>query len=63
MALGLVADEPDRVPRLQVFRAPHQNVIIGPGGLGTWQARVPGERGGSTARTSCGGSITCDNAA
>jgi hypothetical protein len=45
MALGLVADEPDQVPRLQVFRAAHPDVITGPGGFGTWQARIPRENG------------------
>jgi len=41
----MVADEPDQVPRLQEFRAAHPDVIIGPGGFGTWQARIPRENG------------------
>jgi hypothetical protein len=48
--LGLVPDEPDQVPRLQAFRAAHPDVIIGPGGLGTWQARIP-EPNGETVAT------------
>lgn len=39
--LGLIPDEPDQVPRLRDFRAAHPDVIIGPGGFGTWQARIP----------------------
>ncbi len=41
LALGLAPDEPDQVPRLAVFRAAHPDVIIGGGGFGTWQARIP----------------------
>jgi hypothetical protein len=40
-------EEPDQVPRLQAFRAAHPEVIIGDGGFGVWQARIPepdGER-------------------
>ena len=44
-ALRLVADEPDQVPRLRQFRAAHPDVIIGDGGFGTWQARIPEENG------------------
>jgi hypothetical protein len=40
-ALGLAPAEPDQVPRLQRYRAAHPNVIIGAGGFGTWQARIP----------------------
>ena len=40
-ALGLAPDEPDQVPRLQRYRAAHPDVIIGAGGFGTWQARIP----------------------
>ena len=41
--LQLVPDEPDQVLRLRDFRAAHPDVIIGPGGFGTWQARMPRE--------------------
>ena len=40
-ALGLAPAEPDQVPRLQRYRAAHPDVIIGAGGFGTWQARIP----------------------
>lgn len=43
--LGLVPDEQDQVPRLIRFRAEHPDVIIGSGGFGTWQARIPQENG------------------
>ncbi len=43
--LGLVPDEPDQVARLLEFRAAHPDVIIGSGGFGTWQARIPEENG------------------
>jgi hypothetical protein len=46
-ALRLVREEPDQVLRLRVFRVAHPEVIIGDGGFGVWQARVPepdGER-------------------
>ena len=45
--LRLVREEPDQVLRLQGFRAAHPEVIIGDGGFGVWQARIPepdGER-------------------
>jgi hypothetical protein len=45
LPLGLVPDEPDQVLRLQVFRAAHPGVIIGDGGFGTWQARIPEPNG------------------
>jgi hypothetical protein len=48
--LGLLPDEPDQVTRLRRFRAAHPNVIIGPGGFGTWQARIP-EANGETVTT------------
>ena len=48
-ALGLVPDEPDQVLRLRDFRAAHPDVIIGPGGFGTWQARIPEENGETVA--------------
>ena len=40
-ALGLAPDEPDQVLRLGRFREEHPDVIIGDGGFGTWQARIP----------------------
>ncbi len=46
-ALRLAPDEPDQVPRLREFRAAHPGVIIGSGGFGTWQARIP-EKNGET---------------
>ncbi len=36
-----VPDEFDQVLRLQAFRAAHPEVIIGDGGFGTVQARIP----------------------
>jgi hypothetical protein len=41
MALGIAPDEPDQVLRLGRFREEHPDVIIGDGGFGTWQARIP----------------------
>lgn len=40
-ALGIAPDEPDQVIRLGRLRKEHPDVIIGDGGFGTWQARVP----------------------
>ena len=40
-ALGIAPDEPDQVLRLGRFREEHLDVIIGDGGFGTWQARIP----------------------
>lgn len=40
--LRLAREEPDQVLRLQGFRAAHPEVIIGDGGFGVWQARIPG---------------------
>lgn len=48
--LSLLPDEPDQVLRLRDFRAAHPEVIIGPGGFGTWQARIP-EANGETVTT------------
>jgi len=45
-----VPDEPDQVLRLRDFRAARPDVIIGPGGFGTWQARIP-EPDGETVTT------------
>jgi hypothetical protein len=39
--LGLAPDEPDQVLRLREFRAAYPDVIIGDGGFGTLQARIP----------------------
>lgn len=44
-ALWLMPDEPDQVIRLREFRAAHPEVIIGDGGFGTWQARIPAPNG------------------
>jgi hypothetical protein len=44
-ALWLVREEPDQLLRLQAVRAAHPSVIIGDGGFGTWQARIPEENG------------------
>ena len=49
-ALRLAREEPDQVPRLQAFRAAHPEVIIGDGGSGVWQARIP-EPDGETVIT------------
>ena len=38
---GIASDEPDQVLRLIRFRKDHPDVIIGDGGFGTWQARIP----------------------
>lgn len=48
--LRLVPDEPDQVMRLQRFRVAHPGVVIGEGGFGTWQARIP-EPDGETVTT------------
>ena len=48
-ALQLAADEPDQMPRLREFRAAHPGVIIGSGGFGTWQARIPETNGETVA--------------
>ena len=58
-ALGLAPDEPDQVRRLQRYRAAHPGVIIGAGGFGTWQARIP-ERPArqSPSATRCGNCST-----
>jgi hypothetical protein len=42
---GLVAGEQAQVTRLRRFQAGHPDVVIGPGGFGTWQARIPEELG------------------
>lgn len=43
--LGLMPDESYQEVRLRQFRAAHPTVIIGSGGFGTWQARIPEENG------------------
>jgi hypothetical protein len=45
LRLQLVPDEPDQVLRLARFRQEHPDVIIGDGGFGTWQARIPEPNG------------------
>jgi len=40
-ALRLAREEPGQVLRLHAFWAAHPEVIIGDGGFGVWQARVP----------------------
>ena len=49
-ALGIASDEQDQVLRLCRFREEHPDVIIGDGGFGTWQARMP-EPDGETVIT------------
>ena len=49
-ALGIASDEPYQVLRLIRFRQEHPYVIIGDGGFGTWQARIP-ESHGETVTT------------
>ena len=49
-ALRIAPDEPDQVIRLGRFREEHPDVIIGDGGFGTWQARIP-ELDGETVIT------------
>jgi len=48
--LHLVPDELDQVIRLARFRAAHPDVIVGDGGFGTMQARIP-EPSGETVIT------------
>jgi hypothetical protein len=48
--LGLALDEPGQILRLRDFRAAHPDVVIGPGGFDTWQARIP-EPNGETVTT------------
>jgi hypothetical protein len=40
-ALRLVREEPGQVRRLQAFRVAYPEVIIGDGGFGVCQARIP----------------------
>lgn len=39
--IGLAPQEPDQMLRLHRFRQEHPEVIIGDGGFGTLQARLP----------------------
>jgi hypothetical protein len=43
--LVLAPQEPDQVVRLARFRQAHPDVIVGDGGFGTMQARIPQENG------------------
>jgi hypothetical protein len=43
--LVLAPDEPDQVPRLISFRQANPEVIVGDGGFGTFQARIPEPHG------------------
>jgi len=43
--LRLVPDEADQLARLARFKAAHPDVIVGDGGFGTMQARIPEENG------------------
>jgi hypothetical protein len=43
--LYLAPDEPDQVLRLARFRRAHPDVIIGDGGFGTLQGRIPNPSG------------------
>lgn len=45
--LRLGPDELDQVVRLARFKAAHPDVVVGDGGFGTMQARIP-EPGGET---------------
>lgn len=44
-ALRRLREESDQLLRLQAFRAAHPRVIIGDGGFGMWQARIPESNG------------------
>jgi hypothetical protein len=46
--LHLIPDELDQVVRLARFREQHPDVIVGDGGFGTFQARIPEENGETT---------------
>jgi len=43
--LRLVPDELDQVARLARFKAAHPDVVVGDGGFGTMQARIPAANG------------------
>jgi hypothetical protein len=45
LGLGMGQDELGQMLRLQQFREKHPGVIIGDGGFGTWQARIPAPDG------------------
>jgi hypothetical protein len=43
--IHLASGETDQLYRLERFRDEHPDVIIGDGGFGVWQARIPEENG------------------
>jgi hypothetical protein len=43
--LELAPKEPDQVLRLHHFRQDHPEVVVGDGGFGTFQARIPEPHG------------------
>ena len=43
--LRLAAGEEDQLIRLDLFREAHPGVVVGSGGFGTWQGRIPEENG------------------
>ena len=45
LGLGIGQDELSQMLRLRQFREKHPDVIIGDGGFGTWQARIPAPDG------------------
>jgi hypothetical protein len=45
LGFGTGQDELGQMLRLQQFRKKHPDVIIGDGGFGTWQARIPAPDG------------------
>lgn len=45
LGLGIGQDELGQMLRLRQFREKHPDVIIGDGGFGTWQARIPATDG------------------
>jgi hypothetical protein len=45
LGLGIGQDELGQMLRLRQFREKHPDVIIGDGGFGTWQARIPAPDG------------------
>jgi hypothetical protein len=52
LALRLLPEDPADMYRLARFRQARPDVIIGDGGSGTWQARIP-EPDGETVTTKC----------
>ena len=43
--MGLAPGEPDQMLRLHHFRQDHPEVVVGDGGFGTFQARIPEPNG------------------